>query len=110
MACRYDHGCVRQMLVYHPRCPPDILAGLAFPRLSGYDIRRTHGEPTCHDHGLCQARKTFEVNMTKLPEHYLSKMAFSNNPADRGTQLFIVMMVVLGLAWILVWYSAERAS
>ncbi|KAJ0107919.1 hypothetical protein J7T55_007131 [Diaporthe amygdali] len=40
--------------------------------------------------------------MTKLPEHYLSKMALSSNTADRGTQLFIVMMVVLGLAWILV--------
>lgn len=40
--------------------------------------------------------------MTKLPEHYLTKMALSSNPGDRGTQLFIVMMVVLGLAWILV--------
>ena len=62
----------------------------------------TPGETTYHDHGLCKARNIFEVNMTKLPEHYLTKMALSNNPGDRGTQLFIVMMVVLGLAWILV--------
>ncbi|KAG8169815.1 hypothetical protein KVR01_000560 [Diaporthe batatas] len=40
--------------------------------------------------------------MTKLPEHYLTKMDLSSSPGDRGTQLFIVMMVVLGLAWILV--------
>ncbi|KAI3401680.1 hypothetical protein diail_9344 [Diaporthe ilicicola] len=91
----------RKLLVYHPRRPSDVLLA-SFLRLFGYDIRRTHGEPTYHDHGLCQARKTFEVNMTPLPEHYLRKMALSSNPGDRGTQLFIVMVVVLGLAWILV--------
>lgn len=47
--------------------------------------------------------------MTKLPEHYLTKMALSSNPGDRGTQLFIVMMVVLGLAWILVCNPTELA-
>jgi hypothetical protein len=66
------------------------------------DIGRTHGEITNNDHGLCGTRKIPRVNMTKLPEHYLTKMALSSNPGDRGTQLFIVMMVVLGLAWILV--------
>lgn len=47
--------------------------------------------------------------MTKLPEHYLTKMALSSDPGDRGTQLFIVMLVVLGLAWILVWFPPKSA-
>jgi hypothetical protein len=74
----------------------------SLPKISVEDIRRTHGDTTYNDRGLCSARKLTEVNMTKLPEHTLAKMALSNNPGDRRTQLFIVMVVVLGLAWILV--------
>lgn len=66
------------------------------------DIGGAHVETTYHDHGSCKAGNILKANMTKLPEHYLTKMALSSNPGDRGTQLFIVMMVVLGLAWILV--------
>lgn len=94
-------------MVYHSSRPPVIFCWTSLPRLSGYNIGRTHGETTCHDHGLCKARKIFEVNMTKLPEHYLTKMALSSNPGDRGTQLFIVMLVVLGLAWIMVRFFDE---
>lgn len=71
-------------------------------KFSVEDIGGAHVETTYNDHGPCKARKIPKSNMTKLPEHYLTKMALSSNPGDRGTQLFIVMMVVLGLAWILV--------